>query len=63
MTKDMTKTFLSLKRNLANMKDDLRCAEINQVDQRMELHACRTRVDNCEALLDNLARQINEALA
>jgi len=63
MTKGMTKTFLALKRNLKNMKDDLRTAEFNQIDQRYELYACRERVDNCEALLDDLARQINEALA
>jgi len=45
------------------MKDDLRTAEYNQIDQRYELYSCRERVDNCEALLDDLARQINEALA
>lgn len=62
MTKEMTKTFLALKRNLKNMKDDLRCAEHNQVDQRYELHACGERIHSCEALLDDLARQINGAL-
>lgn len=54
MNEEINKTMSLIRRNLQMLKDDLK--------RPPERWTCRQRVENCEALLEMLERQITEAV-